>query len=58
MPAPVVTADRPGLRDSPAPAPVCAACGHPEAGHDDVGVRWCRATVTSALDRACVCRTG
>ncbi len=62
MPTPVATADRPRLRDDPAPAPAhgsgCGACGHPETGHDAVGLRWCRATVTSALDRACVCPVG
>ena len=62
MPTSVATADRPDLRDAPVPAPApasgCGACGHPEAGHDAVGVRWCRATVASALDRACVCQVG
>lgn len=60
MPRSVATTDRPGPRDTPvpAPAPGCGACPHPEAGHDAVGLRWCRATVASALDRTCVCRIG
>ncbi len=57
----VTTADRPDLRDAHAPAAPaagCGACAHPEAAHDAVGQRWCRATVASALDRSCVCRIG
>lgn len=44
--------------DVPAPVSGCAACAHPEAGHDAVSLRWCRATAAAALDRACVCRIG
>lgn len=62
MPTSLATADRPELRDAPVPAPSaasgCGACGHPEAVHDAVGLRWCRATAASALDRACVCQIG
>jgi hypothetical protein len=38
--------------------PACAACPHPLAGHDAIALRFCRATVTSDLDRGCVCRSG
>lgn len=39
-----------------APATACAACPHPTAAHDAVADRYCRATVTSALDRGCICQ--
>lgn len=60
MPVPVATPAHPELRSdvSPAPEPGCGACPHPEAAHDPIALRYCRATVASALDRSCVCRIG
>jgi hypothetical protein len=37
-------------------ADLCAACGHPSANHDTTGLRYCAATVKSALTRGCICR--
>ncbi|MEU4804243.1 RGCVC family protein [Actinosynnema sp. NPDC023587] len=34
----------------------CTACPHPLSSHDALGERFCAATVSSALDRACICR--
>ncbi|MEU6152099.1 RGCVC family protein [Actinosynnema sp. NPDC047251] len=34
----------------------CAACPHPSSTHDPLSARFCAATVSSALDRACICR--
>jgi hypothetical protein len=48
---PTTTRERPG----PAPEAACAACPHPLTGHDAVALRYCRATVSSALDRGCIC---
>ncbi|MQA34678.1 RGCVC family protein [Modestobacter roseus] len=36
----------------------CPACAHPLAGHDPIGVRFCRATAAAGLHRGCVCRAG
>jgi hypothetical protein len=45
--------------DAPAPesrdVPGCEACPHPVDDHDAIGLRFCRATLASALDRGCVC---
>ncbi|WP_081788688.1 RGCVC family protein [Candidatus Blastococcus massiliensis] len=59
MPTSVAT-PRPAVRTTPAPTPAarCGACPHPVADHDAIGLRYCRATVTSALDRGCVCGVG
>ena len=59
MPTPASITERPDQLDAAlpgAPEPACPACPHPVARHDDIGLRFCRATVASALDRACVCR--
>ncbi|WP_199439312.1 RGCVC family protein [Umezawaea beigongshangensis] len=34
----------------------CPACPHPLDDHDDLGRRFCAATTSSALSRACICR--
>ena len=36
--------------------PGCPACPHALATHDPIGARFCRATVSAALDRGCACR--
>jgi hypothetical protein len=33
-------------------------CGHVLTGHDPVGARYCRATLSGALTRGCICRPG
>jgi hypothetical protein len=38
----------------PQPDTLCA-CGHAVEAHDLIASRYCRATVASALDRACMC---
>lgn len=53
MPTSIATAERPTPPHDAAPG--CAACPHPTADHDAVAERYCRATVTSALDRGCIC---
>jgi hypothetical protein len=48
------TLDRPA--DAvPATLSGCDACPHPVSGHDAIGLRFCRATLDSALARGCVC---
>jgi hypothetical protein len=61
MPAPAPsTAVRPARLPEPVPPPVddaqCDACPHGVTHHDAIGLRFCRATRNSALDRGCVCR--
>ncbi|MGZ4607252.1 MAG: RGCVC family protein [Blastococcus sp.] len=34
----------------------CDVCPHPLAGHDAIGLRYCRATLAGAFTRGCVCR--
>lgn len=34
----------------------CAACAHPQSTHDTLGARFCAATITSSLERGCICR--
>ena len=34
----------------------CAACAHPQGTHDALGARFCAATISSSLDRGCICR--
>ncbi|MBY3551822.1 RGCVC family protein [Modestobacter lapidis] len=61
MPTSPMTADRPATvpaSAAAAPAPSCVACPHLRADHDAIGLRYCQATVTSALTRGCVCRAG
>jgi hypothetical protein len=40
----------------PLPDAVCP-CGHTAEQHDFLASRYCRATITSALDRGCMCVT-
>jgi hypothetical protein len=37
------------------PEDACAACPHPMAAHDPIGVRYCSATAAGGLTRECVC---
>lgn len=37
-------------------APTCDACEHPLDAHDEIGRRFCSATVAAALSRGCICR--
>lgn len=37
------------------PEDACAACRHPLHSHDQIGLRFCAATVDGALSRGCVC---
>ncbi|SEO48525.1 RGCVC family protein [Trujillonella endophytica] len=53
---PALTAPAPTV-PAPSAGPACGACPHPLAAHDAVGLRYCRATAISELDRGCVCRT-
>jgi hypothetical protein len=64
MPAPASTAPRTEQREwppDPTPQhgddPTCDACPHPVADHDAIGLRFCRATLASAIDRGCACRS-
>lgn len=34
---------------------ICNICSHPNVAHDDVARRYCKATMTSALSRNCIC---
>jgi hypothetical protein len=34
----------------------CDVCPHPVDDHDAIGLRFCRATRSSGVDRGCVCR--
>ena len=36
--------------------PRCDVCPHALTHHDAIGLRSCRATRASAIDRGCVCR--
>lgn len=36
--------------------PGCDVCPHPVVGHDAIALRFCRATLTTAVVRGCVCR--
>jgi hypothetical protein len=36
----------------------CDVCEHPIAEHDSISLRYCKATLSSALSRHCICRTG
>lgn len=33
----------------------CDVCGHPVSAHDVISARYCAATASGALTRACVC---
>jgi hypothetical protein len=48
----------PGTAPSPVDDPGCDVCPHAVSRHDAIGLRFCRATRNSALDRGCVCRPG
>jgi hypothetical protein len=37
-----------------ATAAICA-CGHPLDDHDQIGLRYCSATVAGLLSRGCIC---
>ena len=37
------------------PTDACDACVHSLSSHDAISLRFCQATVTAALSRACVC---
>ena len=41
-----------------APATEVCHCGHTEDQHDDVAMRYCLATLSAALPRACTCPVG
>jgi hypothetical protein len=58
MPTSPLTVERPTTvpARTAAAAPGCVACPHLRADHDAIGLRYCQATVTSALTRGCVCR--
>ena len=34
----------------------CDVCGHAEAVHDAISRRFCKATMSQALSRNCICR--
>lgn len=40
---------------NPVAAEACYICIHPDATHDDIARRYCRATMTNALSRKCIC---
>jgi hypothetical protein len=59
MPTSPMTIDHPTTAPAwAAAAPGCVACPHLRADHDAIGLRYCQATVSSALTRGCVCRVG
>ena len=33
----------------------CDVCVHPIAEHDSISLRYCKATLSSALSRRCIC---
>jgi hypothetical protein len=47
---------QPSPDTTPATDPACDVCPHPVTSHDAIGLRFCRATRNSAIDRGCVCR--
>ena len=56
--APTATPARDDARmPEPADVPTCGACPHPVGEHDGIGLRFCRATLDSAIARGCVCRS-
>jgi hypothetical protein len=53
----VVTAPRgfvPHVTEVPLEA--CDGCDHPIADHDAIARRYCRATMSNALERRCICK--
>lgn len=36
----------------------CDVCEHPIAEHDSISLRYCKATLSSALSRNCICNAG
>jgi len=57
IPAPAAERARPReLADQFAEDPRCDVCPHPVADHDGISLRFCRATIASAVVRGCVCR--
>ncbi|MBM7808258.1 hypothetical protein JOD57_004095 [Geodermatophilus bullaregiensis] len=55
---PVAPTALPRLRtDAPSlGGPACDACPHATSDHDAIGLRFCRATLTGAITRGCICR--
>ncbi|MFC5062938.1 RGCVC family protein [Actinomycetospora atypica] len=39
------------------PVGACSVCPHMWAEHDALGVRFCTATMETAKDRGCICRS-
>jgi hypothetical protein len=39
----------------PGEAGSCSVCPHPLAAHDQISLRFCRATTSGAATRGCVC---
>jgi hypothetical protein len=39
------------------PLEACDVCEHPIADHDAISLRYCKATLSSALSRHCICPT-
>jgi hypothetical protein len=63
MPTTAPTASRTGRHEPSTEAtpqsvndPSCDVCPHPVVHHDAIGLRFCRATLASAIVRGCVCR--
>jgi hypothetical protein len=46
-----------GLAPTPtdAAAQVCDVCNHPDAAHDVIARRYCKATMVNAISRNCIC---
>ena len=44
------------VADHVPPTASTCACGHDFAEHDTVAVRYCRATITSVVERDCICQ--
>jgi hypothetical protein len=37
------------------PGESCSVCRHPMTAHDPIAGRYCRATLTNAISRNCIC---
>ncbi|WNV89279.1 RGCVC family protein [Umezawaea sp. Da 62-37] len=51
----MTTSGRHTAEITPPAATACAACAHPLADHDALGVRFCTASAASGLSRGCIC---